>query len=79
MRVKCRREWYDLTTDDVIMYNGSCYQITTRKAGLGWDSSTPILSKVEAVKLIKSGQLKDVTSKHGDSQNPKLVYYSPTE
>ena len=57
MLIKAGRKEYDLTKDDNIMYNGSCYQIITRLTENGWDGRTPVIAKARAEKLIKEGKL----------------------
>ena len=57
MIVKCGRREYDVTENDVVLYNGSCYQIITKNTGSGWDEYPVILAKAKAVKLIKEGAL----------------------
>jgi len=57
MKIKCRKEEFDLNEEDAIMYNGACYQIITQKTGHGWNWSYPIIAKNKAKQLIKEGKL----------------------
>jgi hypothetical protein len=57
MLVKCGRVEIDLTNKDEVMYNGHCYQITSRKVGHGWNTSIPMIAKRTAEKMIKDGKL----------------------
>jgi hypothetical protein len=57
MKIKCNREEFDLNNNDVIFYNGACYQLTTRIVRKGWSEYYPVVSKVLAKKLIKNGNL----------------------
>lgn len=57
MKIKCGRQEFDLTKNDVILDNGACFQIMTRKVFKGWSDYPPVVSKVLARKLIKNGDL----------------------
>lgn len=54
MQIKCGKEWFDLNNKDIIMDNGSCYMIVTRKTTKGY---WPTIPKATAKGLIKNGRL----------------------
>ena len=51
--IKCGRNVFELVDDDTILDNGSCYQLITRKVGVGFDRNTPVVSKAEFKKFSK--------------------------
>jgi hypothetical protein len=52
--VKIGRYEFDINEKDVILDNGACYQLITRRGRLvGWDFTTPIISKTQFEKLRK--------------------------
>lgn len=57
MEVKCGRKIIVLDENDVIMFNGACYQITTQLKVDGWYSYPFKIAKGTAEKLINKGQL----------------------
>jgi hypothetical protein len=57
MKIKCGREEFDLTAQDEILFNGACYQIITRRTGIGLNSYIPKIAKTTASKMIKNGEL----------------------
>lgn len=76
MIVKCGKIEYELNGKDIVMYNGACYQIITRKVGYGWNSSSPIIAKSKAIKLIKDGLLKKVNLNNAPYKEDYITYYS---
>ena len=70
--VKCGRKEYELELSDEIMYNGACYQITTKKK---FNEPNPILAKRKAEELIKNGDL--VLSRVEDFCGMKMEIYKP--
>ena len=76
MNIKCGRNEFELNEKDLIMDNGACYQLITRKVGIGYDASTPILAKTKAKQLIKEGKLKEVQLKNPPYKDKFLKYYS---
>lgn len=71
MKLKCGRNEYNLTQEDRVMYNGSCYQLITRGGGY---ESILVVAKSRAEKLIKEGLLKEVERKK--EKWVEVVYYS---
>ena len=79
MIVKCGRTEFDLNRSDDIMYNGACYQIVTRKNGIGFDSYPPKIAKAKAEKMIKDGDLVFDRLQKSDYSNSELAYYKIKE
>lgn len=75
MIVKCGRVEYDLTLQDLILYNEACYQIITRSNNKGFDSYAPKIALGVAKKLIKEGKLREVKLTYPPHKDPKLKYY----
>lgn len=59
MEVKCGRQIFEVTNKDLVLYNGACYQITTRGYAL--------IAKARAKKMIKDGDMIECNSR----QKPK--------
>lgn len=73
MKIKCGHTEFDLGSNDVIMYNGACYQIITQEYTKGWGRFTPSIAKAKAKKMIRDGLL--VVIKETD----RLTYYKLKE
>lgn len=76
MIVKCGRDEFELNKEDIIMYNGACYQIITRKKYSGYNFIPPTIAKNKAIKLIKDGLLKKVTLENPPFKDDYITYYS---
>lgn len=74
IKIKCGREVYTLDKTDLIMFNGNCYQIVTKKvAQRGFNGGyPPIIAKTKARKLIKDNSIIEVNSNERDG----LTYYA---
>lgn len=72
MIVKCGRKEYDLDENDEILFNGKCYQITTRKRSVGWFESPEIIAKGKAEKMVKDGLF--VVKRVSGEKYPLIVY-----
>lgn len=57
MLIKIERREFDITNEDIIMDNGACYQLITKKYTKGWCQYYPIVSKTQFNKLIKENKL----------------------
>lgn len=57
MEVKCGRKTIVLDANDVIMFNGVCYQITTQLKVDGWYSYPFKIANGPAERMIKKGDL----------------------
>ena len=73
MKIKCGHREFEVNSNDIIMYNGACYQIVTKEYSKGWDRLTPVISKVKAEKMVKDGLL--IVVKKID----RLTYYKLRE
>lgn len=69
MEVKCGRKTIVLDENDVIMFNGVCYQITTQLKVDGWYSYPFKIANGKAEKMIKRGELVKV------KEDGSLTYY----
>jgi hypothetical protein len=58
IKLKIGRTTYDITNDDIFMDNGACVQLITQKAGHGWASRYPVLSKRAVKEINKLGREK---------------------
>jgi len=72
VKVKCGREEFDVNSKDIVMYNGSCYQLTTKRTGKHWHEWPPVIAKARARKMIKDGVLTLTKEHHGMG----LQYYN---
>lgn len=73
MKISCNRVEYTLDNTDLIMFNGNCYQIVTKKVTQrGFCGGyPPIIAKSKAKKLIKDNILIEVNKNEKDG----LTYY----
>lgn len=55
IKLKIGRNVFDIDENDMILDNGACYQIITRKIVKGFDSYSPIMSKKLFSELKKCG------------------------
>lgn len=58
MKVKCGRDEYEVTNKDLILDNGACYQLITKKKFLGWNEYSPTISKTLFNKMLKAGLIR---------------------
>ena len=73
MKIKCGRREFDITSEDIIVYNNYCYQVITKSYLSGYTRALPSIAKVKAEKMIRDGLL--VVS----SKNDRLTYYKLKE
>lgn len=45
VKLKVGRNVLDIDENDLILDNGACYQIITKKVGFGFNKSVPVMSK----------------------------------
>jgi len=57
MILKCGRNEIELNDKDVILFNGVCFILMTRKIGHSFSSYSPTVSKTRMKQLLKSGEL----------------------
>ena len=55
MDLKIGRYVLDINEKDIILDNGNCYQIITKKVGKRWEPYSPVISKSLFSKLNKCG------------------------
>lgn len=55
MDLKVGRNVFNITDDDLILDNGACYQIITKKIRGGWNTYPPVMSKKLFNELKKRG------------------------
>ena len=55
--MKIGRNEFDINEKDIILDNGLCYQLVTRKVFSGWHDYSPIVSKTLFNKLKKVGAI----------------------
>ena len=55
MDLKIGRYVLDINEKDIILDNGNCYQIITKKEGKRWEPYSPVISKSLFSKLNKCG------------------------
>lgn len=63
--LKVGREIYDINENDVVLFNGACWQLITRKVFSGWHKYSPTMSKILCEKLLKKNIL-ILTKKEGE-------------
>lgn len=55
--LKVGREIYDINKDDIVLFNGACWQLITRKVFNGWHEYSPTMSKTLCKKLLNKNIL----------------------
>lgn len=45
VKLKVGRNILDISENDLILDNGACYQVTTKRIGFGFNESIPVMSK----------------------------------
>lgn len=75
MKIKCGRDEYDINSNDIILDNGSCIQILTRKT---YNGDVLRMSKSLFKKLLREGHLK-LIKKEDTFYIKNLKYYKIIE
>ena len=75
MIVKCGRRKFDVTSDDLILDNGACYQIITQHYGVGFNKLTPVLAKSTFKKLLKKGKIVKTDKLYKNSLGVEYIVY----
>ena len=57
MIVKIGRNYFDITEDDVVLFNGAIWQLITQKIAKGWYHYSPVVAKNKADKWKKTGAI----------------------
>ena len=55
--LKIGRNTYDINENDVVLFNGACWMLTSRKVRKAWSESVPGMSKTLCKKLLKKNIL----------------------
>lgn len=81
MEIKCGRRIFDCTGKDLILDNGACYQLITKKYFQDWYDHTPVVSKTLFKKLLKEGKIRKSKKKYKTSYSsqPYLDLYEFVE
>lgn len=62
-KLKIGRKTFEITEKDVVLFNGSCWQLISQKVYRDWHYYSPSMSKVLCEKLLKKDVLILVKSK----------------
>lgn len=57
MIVKIGRNHFDITEDDVVLFNGAIWQLISQKIAKGWYHYSPVVAKNKANKWEKTGAI----------------------
>lgn len=79
MLIRCRNRDIFIDSNDEILYNGACYQITTKPYSKNFYDYLPVIALSKAEKLIKEGILVIKRTEKSGFGNSKLVYYKIQE
>ena len=74
MEIKCGKRTFNCTGEDLILDNGACYQIITKKYFKDWYYHTPLVSKTLFKKLLKEGKIKK-SKKRYKTNYPSQPYF----
>ena len=55
MIVKIGRNHFDITEDDVVLFNGAIWQLISQRIAKGWNKYVPVIGKIKAEKWKKTG------------------------
>ena len=53
MIVKIGRNHFDITEDDVVLFNGAIWQLISQRIAKGWNKYVPVIGKTKAEKWKK--------------------------
>lgn len=56
-KLKIGRKFFDITENDVVLFNGACWQLVTQKLFKDWHYYYPKMSKTLCEKLLKKNIL----------------------
>lgn len=56
--LKVGRNTFDINENDIIMFNGACWQLITREVYSGWNCCSPTVSKTLCQKLLSKDILR---------------------
>lgn len=79
MKIKCGRKEFEVDENDVLIFNGVCWLLVSKKERCGYGFTTPTVSKALCNKLLKENKIymfrrerEYITS---DGQQMGLYYY----
>ena len=77
--LKVGREIYNINKNDIVLFNGACWQLITRKVFRDWHEYSPTMSKTLCKKLLNKNVLV-LTKKEGEYKTASgeqmgLYYY----
>jgi hypothetical protein len=78
MIIKCGRNEWQATVEDLVMFNGSCYQVISRKNPSWCTHINIIMAKARAEKMIKDGDM-ILTKEHLTDDNLKYYRFNTTQ
>lgn len=79
MIINCGRKKFEVNENDVLLFNGCCWQLITKKVRKGYGFTTPVVSKTLCNKLIKEKKIymfrreKEYVTENGKQMG--LYYY----
>jgi len=76
MKIKCGRNEFELTTKDVLMFNGACCQLISRKIPSAYYTEyNPIVAKNLFQKLLKEKKIEMFNAKGAVEERNRIEYY----
>lgn len=57
MKLKCGRNEFEVNENDVLLFNGCCWMLITKKIQSGYGLTTPVVSKTLCNKLLKENKI----------------------
>lgn len=81
MEIKCGRRIFNVTSKDLILDNGACYQLITQKYFKDWHNCTPVVSKTLFKKLLVMGKIRKSEKRYrtGHKSQPYFDLYEFVE
>ena len=76
MKIKVGRDEYEVSNKDLILDNGACYQLITKRKHSGWNSYAPTIAKTTFKKMLKDGKIRKSKKVYsGLSKNDTYLLY----
>ena len=57
MKIKCGRKEFEVNENDVLLFNGACWMLITKKIQKGYGFVVPTVSKTVCNKLLKKNEI----------------------
>lgn len=57
MKIKIGREEFDITEEDIVLFNGALWQLLTQNISKGWNHYVPVIEKTKAEKWKRAGAI----------------------